>query len=179
MARPNWRRSLSVGHRFVETSLRDADRLRGDADAAAVECRQRDLETFSLCAETVFIRNATILEKSKLAVSDERSPSLSSNLPTINPGVLFPPETPKYPFCLCAGSVNGVHQGEIRAVAVGGENFVAIQDVVVAVAFRSGLNRTRIRTRAWLGQSVATEPFPAGHRRKVLFLLRGATEAQL
>src|SRR5215471_15194906 len=38
---------LRVGHRFLHTSLRDAERLSGDADAPAVQGRQRDPEAFS------------------------------------------------------------------------------------------------------------------------------------
>src|SRR5262249_194387 len=41
---------LRVGHGFLQTSLRDAERLSGDANATAVQSAQRDPEAFALSA---------------------------------------------------------------------------------------------------------------------------------
>src|SRR5436305_14645532 len=53
---------LRVGQRLLEGPLGDADRLGGDADAAAVEGGHGDLEAVSLLAETVAGRDAQVLE---------------------------------------------------------------------------------------------------------------------
>ena len=42
---------LAVGDRVLERAARDAERLRGDADAAAVEGAHRHLEAVALVAE--------------------------------------------------------------------------------------------------------------------------------
>jgi hypothetical protein len=43
--------------------LRQADSLRGDADAAAVECAESDFEALAFVAEAVGHRDFTIVEE--------------------------------------------------------------------------------------------------------------------
>ena len=45
---------LGVLDRFVERALRQADGLRGDSDAAAVERAERDLEPLPFFAQAIF-----------------------------------------------------------------------------------------------------------------------------
>ena len=53
---PNALRSRDVGQRRLVRGARDADRLRGDADAAGVEHAHRDLEAVAFLAQHVFGR---------------------------------------------------------------------------------------------------------------------------
>ncbi len=53
---------LRIGERGIERCLRDTHRLRRDADATAVERRQRDLQPFAGSAEHVLLRYLEIVE---------------------------------------------------------------------------------------------------------------------
>ena len=51
-----------VAHGFVEAGAGDADGLRGDADAAAVEGYHGDFEAFAFAAEEVCFGDGAVLE---------------------------------------------------------------------------------------------------------------------
>ena len=69
---------LGVAHGRFQRSLREADRLRGDADAAAIERFERDLQALAFFAEAIFRRDAAILRETISAERESRSPILSS-----------------------------------------------------------------------------------------------------
>src|SRR5260370_17811970 len=54
---------LGVMHRGFERSLREAKRLRGDADASAIERFERDSQTLAFFSQAVFSRPATTLQQ--------------------------------------------------------------------------------------------------------------------
>jgi hypothetical protein len=62
MVLPNARRCFRVGHRRLERSLRDAHGLRGDADPAAVQQLQRDLQALAFFAQAISFRDFAIGE---------------------------------------------------------------------------------------------------------------------
>ena len=63
MVLPNARRCFRVGDRRFERALRDSHGLRGDADAAAVEEFQRDLQPLAFFAQAIFLRDFAIGER--------------------------------------------------------------------------------------------------------------------
>ena len=84
MGCPNWRRSR-VGRGVVGRALGDPDGLRGDAEARAVECAERDAHALARLADQVLGGTRT---SSKIGwpVGDPLMPSLCSSLPTEKPG---------------------------------------------------------------------------------------------
>ena len=73
---------LRVGDREVERRLRDADRLRGDADAPAVERRQRDPHAGAAARRAA---RPGVSSKPRSAVVEEFRPSFSSSRVTRKP----------------------------------------------------------------------------------------------
>ena len=57
-----------IGEREIKGRLRHADRLRGDADAAGLEARKRDLVARALVADAVLFRNLQIFEAERAGI---------------------------------------------------------------------------------------------------------------
>ena len=72
---------------MIERALREADHLRADADAALVQRFDRDLVALADLAEHAASRHDAVFEACSSQVLLARMPSLSSFLPTVNPGV--------------------------------------------------------------------------------------------
>jgi len=76
---------LRVGQRLLERALRDACRLRGDADASAIERRERDLIPFAFVSDAAADRHfASVNEKFTHAVA--WMPSFFSSFPGFESG---------------------------------------------------------------------------------------------
>ena len=72
---------LGVGERLLEGPLGDADRLGGDADAAAVEGRHGDLEALALLAQAVAAPGSRMFSNASSVVPEALTPSLNSWVP--------------------------------------------------------------------------------------------------
>src|SRR5260221_10271565 len=73
---------------------------------------------------------------------------------------------------MASGAVyTGKNDGEVSAEAVGYPDFLAIQDVIIALFPGCSLYTRYVRTNFWFGQSVAADPITCGKQREIAALL--------
>ncbi len=73
---------------------------------------------------------------------------------------------------MASGAVyTGKNDGDVSAEAVGYPDFLAIQDVIIALFPGCSLYTRYVRTNFWFGQSVAADPITCGKQREIAALL--------
>ena len=151
---------LRVLQRRLERALGNAHGLRPDADAPAVERRERHLVAFALVADAVFLRHGAI-RKDQLAARRRADAQLLLFLAHLEARrALFHHQRGDALFAL--GRV-GVHvdDGRIRRAAVGDPGLRAVEHIGVALLHRPGLQRRGVRAGLRFGQRVAADLLPA------------------
>src|SRR5258708_30980906 len=63
------------------------------------------------------------------------------------------------------------NDGDVSAEAVGYPDFLAVQDVIIALFPGCSLYTRYVRTSFWFGQSVAADPITCGKQRQIAALL--------
>ena len=166
---------MGVVARRLERRARHADRLGGDADAAAFEVGQGDAVTLALLAQAQRGRDTQVVEGQLAGVR----------------GVLA--ELVLDPHHLVAGRVgghderadaalSGIRIGDReddhhpRVAARSDELLGTVQHVVVTVAAGAGLQEARVGTGLRLGQGEGAEHRTLGQRTEEALLLLGAAE---
>ena len=149
-------------------------RLGGDADAPAVQGGHGDLEAVPLLAEAVAGRDPQILER-QLGGARGVDAKLELVGPVAVARSVRGDDEAGDPLVLLLQVDAGEDQGDIRVGAVGDEDLVAVEDVVVAVAAGRGAYPGRIAAGARLGEGEAAElPARGQGGEEFLLLLLGA-----
>src|SRR5262249_19665063 len=137
-----------------ETRARDADRLRRDADAAAVERVHRDAETFARLAEEVLLRHARVLEQN-LGRRRRADAGLLLVLADRDARRVARDEERADALRLRRARVGArVDDEHARDAAVRDPDLRAVQDPGVAVELRGRLQRGRVGAGVRLGEAV-------------------------
>ena len=169
-------RCFRIRQRRFERALRDAARLRGDADAAAVERRKRDLVSFAFVADAIGHRHFAIGEDQFAARGGADAEFLFFLADLEARRALFHDQRGDSFFALWRIGVHVDDRGIGRA-AVGDPRFGAIDDVLVALLHRLGLQRSGVGARLRLGQRIATDLFAAREGQQEFLLLFVGSEA--
>ena len=155
--------------RFV-CALRDAERLRRDADAAAVQRRHRDLEALTFLAEQVFLGHLDVVEDQ---LRGGRGADAHFVVMVAEGEALPAFFDDKGRDAARADIRRGdreYHIG-IRLGGVGDKDLAAVEQVVVAFVDGGGLGAARIRTGVGLGQAERADLFALCQRDEVFLLL--------
>jgi hypothetical protein len=163
-----------VGRRRLVRGLRDAHRLRRDADTPGVERPERDLESLSHLAQPVGGGNPAALEEELGGVRGADA-ELVLGLDHREAG--RPLLDQEGADAAMPGRAIGLREDEGgRGLApVGHEDLPPVEHVAVSVPRREGGLIARVRPRLRLGESEATELPPGCERREeALLLLLGA-----
>ena len=142
---------LGVFRRGFERALRQAHRLRGDADSAAIERFEGDAQALPFFAEAIFDRHAAILQRNFGGTRKAQTHFVF---------VAADAESGKI----------GLHQKGGNA-AVGDPGFGAVQQVMIAVAGGASLNSGGVGAGLWFGEAKCTEDFAFGQTGQIFFLL--------
>ncbi len=159
-----------VGRRF-ECRARHADRLRGDADAAAFEVGERDAIALALAAEEIPRRHAAVLEHDLRGVGGVLAEFLLQPRDDIAGRRRRHDERAD---AALAGVAVGdrEHDRDVGVLARGDELLGAVQHVVVAVATGGGADRRGVRAHVRLGEAERAEHVAARERHEPAFALR-------
>ena len=169
---------LRIVERVVGRSLRDAERLRGDAGAGAVEDAHRDLEPLAFRPEQVRGRDATVVER-ELARRRPRDAHLrleARHLEARRVGL----DDERRDAGVPGGRIRlREHRVERRHARVGDEPLGAVEHVLVAVASRGRAHGGRVGAGAGFGERVRAQRLAAREpRQPLVLLLAGARELQ-
>ena len=105
-------------------------------------------------------------------------PSLSSFLPTVNPGKVLLDDERGDAF-VSGGRIDRGQQDEhSRFLAVGDPQLLAVEDILVALQLRAGLQREGVGPRTGFAQRVGAHGVAAHARQVALLLLFGAPAQQ-
>ena len=161
---------LGVFRRGFERALRQAHRLRGDADSAAIERFEGDAQALPFFAEAVFDRHAAILQRNfggarkaqthfVFVAADAESGKIGLHQ--------------KGGDAARAGVRVGLGKNQVDAgnAAVGDPGFGAVQQVMIAVAGGASLNSGGVGAGLWFGEAKCTEDFAFGQTGQIFFLL--------
>ena len=105
------------------------------------------------------------------AVSDSSWPTLSSTRPTEKPSAPVSTPNSEIPFAFFSGDGPRRHHDEVGRAAVGDERLGAVEDPVVAVAHRGGLERGEVGAAGRLGHADRGEQLAGAERRQPARLL--------
>ncbi|EAU62243.1 conserved hypothetical protein [Stigmatella aurantiaca DW4/3-1] len=159
-----------VAHRLLERGPGDAQRLRGDADPAAVQRAHGDLEALALLAQEVLGRHAHVLEEHGAGVRRADAHLLVRLGPDEARRVRGHDEGGDALVARLLVRHREQHDG-VRLGAVGDPVLRAVDDVLVAPAHRDRLLGRRVAARLGLGEAEAAELLAAGERGEELLLL--------
>src|SRR5207237_6394987 len=139
----------------------EAEGLRRDADAAAVEPGHRDLEALALVAQTVLDGNAAVLEDELRGVRRADAELLFGFRHEEALARLLDQQRRD---AMAAFRLHGLHEDERRRglTPAGDEDLAAVDDVLVAVAPRERVLIRRVGARLRLGEREATDLVPRG-----------------
>ena len=154
-----------------------ADGLRGDADAPALKVRQRDLVALTFLAQTVLDRHAHVGEGERAGVRTMLAELVLDRDDLVAGGV---GRHDKGGDAALAGVRVGHREkdDDIAVLARGDELLRAVDDVVIAIAARAGLERRGVRSGLRFGQGEAADPLARRHLRQEALFLRLGAKAQ-
>ena len=160
MRLPKALRSPRIGERLVEGRLRAAERAGADVDASAVEARHGDLEAHALVREPVGDGHARILEDHGGGGLRIPAHLLLLRAEGHAGHVLLDHEGRDAGGALRAGA----HHGHVDVGGAGARDELldAVDDVMIAVTHRLGLERRRVRACARLCETVAADQLHGG-----------------
>ena len=165
---------LGVGAGGFEGALGDAEGLRGDADAAAVERGERDFVAFAFVADAIGGGNFAVGED-QFAAGGGADAELFFFLAGLESGRAFFDDQRGDAFFAFFGMGVDVDDGGIGGAAVGDPGFGAVEDVLVAAKDGFGLESGGVGAGLRFGESVAADFFAAGVGfEEFLFLFVGA-----
>ena len=151
---------LRVAHALLERGARDADGLRADADAPAVERHHRDLEAFVLLAEQRVAGDAAIRRTRAAPCSSRGCPSCpraSRRAARARPPRRGSTRCPRGP--ARRGGAVRAHTMKTRGGAPARDPLLAAaEDPAAPVASRRRRHRARIAARVGLAQREAAQP---------------------
>mmetsp|Transcript_5031 Transcript_5031/g.18550 ORF Transcript_5031/g.18550 Transcript_5031/m.18550 type:complete len:563 (+) Transcript_5031:3103-4791(+) len=147
---------LAVAQRGLERGTRHAHGLRGDADAPALQARQRDLQALALVAQPVGGRHPAVLEQDLGGVAAVLAQLL------FDPGDRVARRGRGHEEgadALLAGRLvrHGHHDGHVAVLATGDELLDAVEHVVVAVAHGRRAQAAGLGAHMRLGQAERAE----------------------
>ncbi len=162
---------LGVAHRGFQRALRQAQRLRCDADAAAVERFERDSQALAFFAQAIFCRDAAILQRNFGGAREVQSHFIFVAADA-KAGKIWLDQ--KGGDAAAAGCGVGLREDDVDAgdSAVGDPGFCAVEDVVIAFAHGAGLDSGGVGAGLRFGEAEGAENFAAGEAAEIFFLLR-------
>ena len=157
-----------------ERALRDAAGLGGDADAAAVECGERDFVAFAFAADAIGFGDFAIGED-EFAARGGVDAEFFFFLADLEAGRAFFDDECGDAFFAFGRIGVDVDDGCVGGAAVGDPGFGAVDDVFVALLDGFGLQRGGVGAGLRLGEGVAADFFSAREGdEEFLFLFDGA-----
>src|SRR6266403_612915 len=168
-----------VGERGIEGGARDAHGLRGDANAAGVEVRERDLQTLARRPQRVLGRHLEILECDLAGVVGAVAELVLHAHHAIARPVGAREEGRDA--ALAGGGIgDGEQHGHRRRAARRDERLGPVDHPALAAAHRARPQIRQVGAGLRLGEEQARQLLAAGHRAQVArLLLRGAVIAHL
>ena len=161
---------LGIAQRVLKRALGDAQRLRGDADASAVQRGHGNLEALALLAQQVFLGNLHVVEDQL-----RRGGGANTHL------VIVVAELKALPALLHdeSGDAPGadVRRGDgenhigVRLRGVGNEDLAAVEEVVVPLIQRRGLRAASVRSGVGLRKAEGADLLALGQRNQIFLLL--------
>src|SRR5450631_4516613 len=165
---------LRIGERGLERGARDAPRLRGDADPAALEVGERDGEALAARAEQVLFGNGAVPEHDGARVGGADAELVLELLGREAAGVGGHDEGGKA-FLAEVRIGYGEDDRDPGALAVGDELLVAVQHPAPILQHRARPEIVGLASRLRLGEAEAADLAPRGHVGKPRLLLRIAS----
>ncbi len=148
--------------------MADADGLRGDADAAAIERFERDAQALAFFAQAIFRRHAAILQRNFRA-SERAQAHFIFVAADAEAGKIGFDEEGGDAAAACCGIGLGENDVEAGDAAVGDPGFGAVQDVVIAIADGAGLDSGSVGAGLRFGEAEGAENFAAGEAARDIF----------
>ena len=163
--------TLGVDNCLVEGGLGDAGRPRGDVDSADLESRDHLLKSAAFAAaEQVAGRDACVFEEEFRRLGTLVAELVDCSSDRESRCALLHQESGDAAVTRLGRGVGlGHRQVDVAAVAVGDEQFVAVEDVVVAVLRRSGTNGLGVGAGVGLGDcetAPASRPWRGRGRKR-------------
>ena len=165
-----------IDRRFV-CALRDAERLRRDADAAAVQRRHRDLEALTFLAEQVFLGHLDVVEDQLRGGRGADAHFVVMVAEGEAPPAFFDDKGRDAARADIRRGDREYHIG-IRLGGVSDKDLAAVEQVVVAFVDGGGLGAACIRTGVGLGQAERADLFALCQRNKIFLLLLLGAECE-
>src|SRR5712675_371667 len=161
---------LRPGQRRFERTLRNPRSLRGDADAPAIERRERHLVAFTFVADPITGRYFAVGED-QFATSRGINPQLLFLFAHLEPGRAFlDHDRGDSFFALRRVSIN-VDDRRVGRPAIGDPRLSSVDNVLVALFDSSRLQGRGVRASLWFRQRVTADLFSARKRKKEFLLL--------
>ncbi|MPM36036.1 hypothetical protein SDC9_82631 [bioreactor metagenome] len=161
---------LGVTDRLLKGPLGDAQRLRGNADAPAVQRCHGNFKTLAFLAQQVFFRYLHVVKDqfgggggtdSHLVVVVAKFKALPA---------LFHNERGDAPGS-DVGRGHGKNHIGVRLRRVGDKDLTPVQEIVIALVHGGSLGAARVGARVWLGQAKCAQLLPPAQRNQVLLFL--------
>src|SRR5258708_15449030 len=167
---------LGIFERRLESALRGAGSLRGDADAPVVQRRERYFVAFPFVADAIRGRNNAIGENQLAARRGADAEFFFFLADLESRRAFFHNQRGDSFFAFRRFRVHVDDRG-IRRAAIGDPGFRTVEQVSLALFDGFRLQRGGVRTGLRLSQRVATDLFTAGIRQQEFFLLFFRPEA--
>ncbi len=150
---------------------RHADRLRGDADAPALEIGERDLQAHAFRAEPIGDGHAHVLEDEGAGVGGMLA-ELQLHPLDAEAGRIRRHDEGRQPGLPLVGIGHREDDRDLRVLPRGDELLGAVDDVMIALAPRARADRGGVGARVRLGQAEAADPLAARHGLQIFLTLR-------
>ena len=168
---------LRVLDGFFQRPLREADSLRGDPDAPAIQRAESNLQPLPFFSQTIFHRHHAIVQQN-LHRWRRPLPHFVLMPPHAKPGKTWFNEKRADAFAARRRIGFRKHNQHACGVSVRHPGFCSVELVAIANAHGTRLNSGSIGTRGRLRQAKRSECFAGGHAPQIFFLLRFRAKQQ-
>ena len=165
--------------RITSTSLVNCARTRpATARPAALELKQilRDFPALVLLADAVCLRHAHVVEEYfvEFVVAAVAMDRTHGNAGQVH--IEYQERNAVLAFAFCRSAYK--REDAVRFVSECGPYLLAVDDIMIAIRYRAGLERGKIRARARFGIALTPVVFAADNARQIFGLLLGVAELQ-